>query len=106
MTNDKQEGHAIDSSTLPEKYPTDKHEAVFWESLGRAVATFGFLEEVLSKAIYSLPSILFYPKYIRTVLKERVTGVDLFKGICEKTDKKIFLLGAKPGIAERTANPP
>jgi hypothetical protein len=26
---------------------------VFWESLGRAVATFGFLEEVLGKAIFS-----------------------------------------------------
>ena len=38
---------------MPEKFPTHKHEPVFWESLGRAVATFGFLEEVLSKAIFS-----------------------------------------------------
>jgi len=29
------------------------HDAAFWESLGRAVATFGFLEEILGKAIFS-----------------------------------------------------
>ncbi len=31
-----------------------------------------------------------------------MTGVDLFLSICQKTDKKIFLLGAAPGIAEET----
>jgi len=29
------------------------HEPKFWESLGRAVATFGFLEETLAKAIFA-----------------------------------------------------
>src|ERR1039457_5382485 len=54
MINDKQVGYIVNQGALPEKYPTDKHEAVFWESLGRAVATFGFLEETLAKAIFSL----------------------------------------------------
>jgi hypothetical protein len=45
--------HFIDSDGLPEKFPTHRHERKFWESLGRAIATFGFLEEVLGKAIFS-----------------------------------------------------
>jgi hypothetical protein len=53
MPNDKQVGYIVNPEALPEKYPTEKHEAVFWESLGRAVATFGFLEETLTKAIFS-----------------------------------------------------
>ncbi len=41
----------------------------------------------------------------RTPLPERVTGVDLFLDICHhasQTSKKIFLLGAQPGVAEKT----
>ena len=33
--------------------PTHQHDSSFWEGLGRAVATFGFLEEMLGKAIFS-----------------------------------------------------
>lgn len=29
---------------LPKDFPTHRHEPVFWEVLGRTVATFGFLE--------------------------------------------------------------
>jgi hypothetical protein len=36
---------------LPPDYPTHFHAPAFWEALGRAVATFGFLEEALGKAI-------------------------------------------------------
>ena len=36
-----------------DRFPTHKHDAAFWEGLGRAVATFGFLEEVLGKAIFA-----------------------------------------------------
>ncbi len=39
---------------MPENFPTHRHEPAFWEALGRAVATFGFLEEVLGKAIFVL----------------------------------------------------
>jgi hypothetical protein len=46
-------GSIVDRDRLPEKFPTHKHEASFWESLGRAVATFGFLEETLGKAIFA-----------------------------------------------------
>ena len=45
--------HITDLKALPKMFPTHKHEPVFWESLGRAVATFGFLEETLGKAIFA-----------------------------------------------------
>ncbi len=35
-------------------YPTHRHHPDFWEVLGRAVATFGFLEETLGKAIFAM----------------------------------------------------
>lgn len=39
----------VDVDALPGRFPTHLHEPAFWESLGRAVATFGFLEEILGK---------------------------------------------------------
>jgi len=50
----KIEGFAVDLDRLPANFPTHRHEAEFWEALGRGVATFGFLEEVLGKAIFSV----------------------------------------------------
>lgn len=43
----------INQSALPVDFPTHAHESEFWESLGRTVGTFGFLEEVLLKAIFA-----------------------------------------------------
>ncbi|NEN93961.1 MAG: hypothetical protein F6K48_35815 [Okeania sp. SIO3H1] len=43
----------MDKNRLPNCLPTHNHAAVFWEELGRTVATFGFLEEVLGKAIFA-----------------------------------------------------
>ena len=39
---------------VPSDFPTHRHSPLFWEWLGRTVATFGFLEETLGKAIYSM----------------------------------------------------
>jgi len=47
-------GHMIDQAKLPQHYPTHAMAPEFWERLGRTVATFGFLEEVLGKAIFAL----------------------------------------------------
>src|SRR3954462_12506284 len=49
----KSASHVVNRSALPAKYPTHLHEPGFWEALGRAVATYGFLEDVLSKAIFA-----------------------------------------------------
>lgn len=43
----------IDRESIPEMYPTHGHDPEFWEHLGRAIASFGFLEEVLRKAIFA-----------------------------------------------------
>ena len=43
----------IDRDSLPAKWPTHRHAPEFWEQLGRTVATYGFLEEVLGKAIFA-----------------------------------------------------
>jgi hypothetical protein len=45
--------YIINLEALPKMFPTHKHEPMFWESLGRAVATFGFLEKTLGKAIFA-----------------------------------------------------
>ncbi|MFP3852462.1 hypothetical protein [Pseudomonas sp. W5-01] len=49
-----QEHKRIDREQLPSDYPTHRHSSEFWENLGRAVATYGFLEEVLGRAIFAL----------------------------------------------------
>jgi hypothetical protein len=46
--------YIVDGKNLPENFPTHRHSGEFCELLGRTVATFGFLEEVLGKAIFSL----------------------------------------------------
>ena len=45
--------HLVDLERLPADYPTHRHQPEFWEKLERTVATFGFLEETLGKAIYA-----------------------------------------------------
>ena len=54
MSDDQPKRYMIDRSGLPVSYPTHAHQPEFWEALGRSVATFGFLEEVLLKAIFAL----------------------------------------------------
>jgi hypothetical protein len=50
----------VDIKNLPASFPTHRHSAVFWENLGRTVATFGFLEEVLGKAIFAFTATTHY----------------------------------------------
>ena len=45
--------YLVDKDNLPNEFPTHRHDPKFWEFLGRTVATFGFLEEVLGKAIFA-----------------------------------------------------
>ena len=55
MTEDSQIKRLYtDCAQLPANYLTHRHGAEFWEALGRAVATFGFLEWVLGRAIFAL----------------------------------------------------
>jgi hypothetical protein len=43
----------VNQRGLPPMFPTHRHPAQFWEALGRTIATFGFLEETLGKAIFA-----------------------------------------------------
>lgn len=54
--------------------------------------------------ILSLPELLFNPKKYRSILPERVTGTDLMQNICASIPPatRVFLLGAEPGIADKT----
>lgn len=45
--------HVIDLAQIPDDWPTHRHDSLFWNRLGRCVATFGFLEEMLGKAIFA-----------------------------------------------------
>ncbi len=50
----------VDVDGLPSQFPTHRHSGSFWEQLGRTVATFGFLEEVLGRAIFALTATINY----------------------------------------------
>jgi hypothetical protein len=50
----------LDRSALPALFPTHTHTPQFWEQLGRTVATFGFLEEILGKAIFAFTGTRIY----------------------------------------------
>lgn len=53
MNDDEVKRAIISRCKLPPMFPTHGHSPEFWEQLGRTVATFGFLEEVLGKAIFA-----------------------------------------------------
>ena len=58
---DKPRRHVVDVDRLPLRFPTHRHSSDFWQALGRAVATFGFLEATLGKAIFSFTAMRSYP---------------------------------------------
>ena len=53
MSDPQIDSFVVDVDRLPPDFPTGRHDGAFWEALGRAVATFGFLEEVLGRAIFA-----------------------------------------------------
>lgn len=60
MSDDEINRTVIDRSGLPSMFPTHRHSPEFWEHLGRAIASFGFLEEVLGKAIFAFTATRHY----------------------------------------------
>lgn len=51
--NGKLKRAVVDRASLPLNWPTHLHTSAFWAALGRAVATFGFLEKTLGRAIFA-----------------------------------------------------
>lgn len=68
MTMDDLKYSVVAWELLPSQFPTHHLQGSFWESLGRAVATFGFLEDVLGKAIYAFTATRIYddPQELQT----------------------------------------
>lgn len=54
MRLDEIKRFVVDREAFPSLFPTHRHSAEFWEHLGRVVASYGFLEETLGKAIFAL----------------------------------------------------
>jgi len=64
-------------------------------------------KKILQQTDLNIPDgfgIMLASKIVKTPLAERVTGTDLMQAICHRAPEgtKIFLLGAAPGIAEKT----
>jgi hypothetical protein len=53
MNDDEVNRWIINRDKLPPLFPTHGHSPHFWEQLGRTIATYGFLEEILGKAIFA-----------------------------------------------------
>lgn len=54
MNKSQPKSFRVNEDELPVGFPVHLHSSEFWSSLGKAVATFGFLEQVLLKAIFAL----------------------------------------------------
>lgn len=67
------------------------------------------LRKLLNSAAIQIPDgvgVLIASKLKRGSIKKRVTGIDLMQNICKRASQKgyrVFLLGAKPGVAKRAA---
>lgn len=53
-TKDNPKPRYFDMDKLPKSFPTHRHSDEFWECLGRVVASYGFLEEIIGRAIFAL----------------------------------------------------
>jgi hypothetical protein len=62
VTNDqtRRKRFVVNTNELPDRFPTHLHGNEIWAALGRCVATFGFLEETLCKAIFSFTATKHY----------------------------------------------
>lgn len=62
-----------------------------------------FFERIffLLYALFTLFSLIFWPKFCRKIFRDRVTGVDLMQDICHDSRVKVFLLGAEPEVNKK-----
>lgn len=85
----------VNQNSLPIGFPTHVHESEFWESLGKAVATFGFLEEVLAKAIFAFTATTEYSEaeigeaYSKWVIKLERSLSDQLGGLINTYGKSV-----------------
>lgn len=56
---------------------------------------------ILSRSLVFLLIVICFPDYLRKRPLKRLTGVDFMGEICQKLQRRVFLLGAAEGIAEK-----
>lgn len=61
---------------------------------------------LVAYSIFSLATLIVWKNFCRKIIQNTVTGTDLMQKICslQNRDLKVFFLGAKKGIAEKTAH--
>lgn len=82
---------------------------ILWASTFQKISQGNSAIPRFAKAVLSLFSLALFPKFCMKIFPQRVTGTDLMESICAVSrtlrqaqgDIRIFLLGAKPGVAER-----
>lgn len=96
MPDDREHVGAIVSfKELNKLYPTNFHSPGFWEELGRTIATFGFLENCLTKAIFAYEMIREYEEeeleeaYLNFVKRMEVTASDALGSLVDKFGKVV-----------------
>lgn len=78
---------------------------ILWASTFQDITKKSSRTGKILKGIGSLATLLIYPKFCRKIFPARITGIELMQEICytaEKYQKTIFLLGAGPGVAQKT----
>jgi hypothetical protein len=50
----------VHRNAIPHNFPTHRNPPEFWEELGRTIATFGFLEDMLVKAYFAITATTSY----------------------------------------------
>jgi len=97
MSSENYKGSFVDVDSLPRKYPTHRHDDYFWECLGRTVGTFGFLEGVLTQAIFALTATTKYSddeiesEYEKWILNIERSLSDQLYNLIEKYGKAVRL---------------
>jgi len=95
MSHGEYKGNIVDIDALPKNYPTHRQDVYFWECLGRVVGTFGFLEGVLTQAIFALTATTKYPEdkieeeYEKWLLNLEKSLSDQLYNLIEKYGKAI-----------------
>ncbi len=71
------ESFIVDKKKLPDNWPTHLLPPAFWEELGRTVATFGFLEDILKRTHFALTATRKYENITEVVYQKWAKNLEL-----------------------------
>ena len=85
----------VDRDRLPEDWPTHRGSSEFWEELGRAVASFSYLEDTLARAYFGLTG----TKTFETVDQAEAAFPEWAKELKQALTDSLYALTSKLGKA-------